>query len=246
VSYHRATMLEQRIQQQFFDSADLKYQLPRFCRGPSPTRCGAVVAPSPRRQGHGVRQRRRRPRRHSYAGALFIGRFERERPAAAIALPPTRRSSRPGNDPRSLRQECRRWARRATCCCYIDPTANSTHSAAALLSPRSDKDMTVIALAGRAAACCASGWAKPTCTWWPCRTSARARVLECTAPGAALPVRCGRLSTAGRTGKRMTVRSTTRSAAPLGRGAGRGGSGCRYADAAARRCSWAAPWSAPR
>ena len=81
-------MLEQRIQQQFFDSADLKYAAAEVALASrSPTRCSALVGcitsgGKVLACGNGGSAADAQ-----HFAAEFVGRFERERPGlAAIAL----------------------------------------------------------------------------------------------------------------------------------------------------------------
>ena len=80
-------MLEQRIQQHFIDSADLKYQAAQTLSKPiAAGRAGRAGLRHQRRQGAGLRQRRLGADAQHFS-AEFVGRFERERPElAAIAL----------------------------------------------------------------------------------------------------------------------------------------------------------------
>ncbi len=87
VSYHAVSMLEQRIQQQFFDSADLKYAAAEILAKPIADAVGAVVGCITAGGkvlvcGHGGSACDAQ-----HFVAEFVGRFERERPGlAAIAL----------------------------------------------------------------------------------------------------------------------------------------------------------------
>jgi D-sedoheptulose 7-phosphate isomerase len=81
-------MLEQRIQQHFFDSADLRYQTAETLSRPIADAAQAVVGALTAGgkllwcgSGGGVALA-------AHAAAIFVGRFERERPPlAALALP---------------------------------------------------------------------------------------------------------------------------------------------------------------
>ena len=134
-------MLEQRIQQQFFDSADLLNRVADTMARPVAEAASALgVAITSGAKVPGVR---RRPCRA--AGAALrtpvTGRFERERPPlAALAI-----GMHPGVQPA---QEVRPWACPATCCCS---STMPTPTAPAVISAAQGKDMTIIVLAGRSA-----------------------------------------------------------------------------------------------
>jgi D-sedoheptulose 7-phosphate isomerase len=87
VSYHAVPMLEQRIQQQFFDSADLKYAAAEILAKPLADAVAAVVGcitagGKVLACGNGGSASDAQ-----HFAAEFVGRFERERPGlAAIAL----------------------------------------------------------------------------------------------------------------------------------------------------------------
>ncbi len=131
-------MLEQRIQQQFFDSADLQYRcaetmarpvaeaaaalLAALTSGAKVLVCGsgagAVLAP--------------------HLARLFTGRFERERPPlAALALGP------------QPAQEVRALGLPGDVLLFID---DADGDSTAVISAAQGKDMTIIVLAGRGAA----------------------------------------------------------------------------------------------
>jgi len=95
-------MLEQRIQQQFFDSADLLYQVAEPLARPLADALAAIVGSIT----SGGKLLLAGSALAPHAAALFVEGFERERPPLAALAPclPTR--------PR-----CARWACPATCCC---------------------------------------------------------------------------------------------------------------------------------
>ena len=113
-------MLEQRIQQQFFESADLKYAAAEILAKPIADAVNAVVGcitagGKVLACGNGGSASDAQ-----HFAAEFVGRFERERPGlAAIALTRTHRYLPPSatttTSARSSPSRCRRWARRATC-----------------------------------------------------------------------------------------------------------------------------------
>ena len=87
LSYHPVHMLEQRIQQQFFDSADLKYAAAESLAKPIADAVGAVIGCITSggkllAAGSGASAFVAR-----HFAAVLVGRFERERPGlAAVAL----------------------------------------------------------------------------------------------------------------------------------------------------------------
>jgi D-sedoheptulose 7-phosphate isomerase len=185
-------MLEQRIQQQFFDSADLQYQSAESPGAPDRRRrCGRGGCHHRRRQGAGVRQGRRSAGQH-LARAVHR-RFERERPPLAALAPAS-------SSPRRRRHPCAGPAGRRAA---ATSTTAEGHSAAAWLRAAAQaKDMTVVVLAGRGAAAFGELLAE-TDVLVAVPHERSARVAEAAPAGAALPVRCSRLSTDGRTGPRM-------------------------------------------
>ncbi len=132
------TMLEQRIQQQFFDSADLQYQCAETLARPVAEAAAALLAALT--SGCKVLVC------GSGAGAvlaphlarLFTGRFERERPPlAALAL---------GAQPA---QEVRALGLPGDVLLFID---DADGDSTAVISAAQAKDMTIVVLAGRGAA----------------------------------------------------------------------------------------------
>lgn len=131
-------MVEQRIQQQFFDSADLKYQSAELLARPigdassallaSLTGGGKVMAGG---SGAGAALA-------THMARLLAGRFERERPPlAALALP--------SHSTDAVRQ-VRALGLPGDVLLYIDD--GEGHSSA-VISAAQAKDMTIVVLAGR-------------------------------------------------------------------------------------------------
>jgi D-sedoheptulose 7-phosphate isomerase len=137
VAYDSETMLEQRIQQQFFDSADLRYQAAELLARPITEAVAALLTTF---TGGGKVMIG-----GSGAGAplavhmarLLAGRFERDRPPlAALAL---------GSD---AVQQVRALGLPGDVLLFIDDgEGNST----AVISAAQDKDMTIVVVAGRGA-----------------------------------------------------------------------------------------------
>jgi len=134
-------MLEQRIQQHFFDGADLKYQSAETLARPIADASAALLSAI---TGGGKVMAC-----GSGAGAvlaqhlarLFTGRFERERPPlAALALP---------GEPSLQGQHVRALGLPGDVLLYIDD--GEGHSGA-VISAAQGKDMTIVVLAGRGAA----------------------------------------------------------------------------------------------
>ena len=180
-------MLEQRIQQHFFDGADLKYQSAETLARPiaeaaaallsAITGGGKVMACG---SGAGTLLAQ-------HLARLFTGRFERERPPlAALALAASRRCRASRSAP---------WACRATCCC-TSTTAKAT--ARPVISAAQGKDMTIVVLAGRGAAAFGELLAETDVLRGRAARAPRAR-RRAAASGAALPVRCSRFPIDGRT-----------------------------------------------
>jgi len=134
-------MLEQRIQQHFFDSADLKYQSAETLARPiaeaaaallSAITGGGKVMACGSGAGTALAQ---------HVVRLFTGRFERERPPlAALAL---------SSEPALQGQQVRALGLPGDVLLYIDD--GEGHSAA-VISAAQGKDMTIVVLAGRGAA----------------------------------------------------------------------------------------------
>jgi D-sedoheptulose 7-phosphate isomerase len=132
-------MLEQRIQQQFFDSADLQYRSAETLLRPIADAAAALLSAITGGGkvlvcGSGAGQALAQ-----HLARLFTGRFERERPPlAALAL-----SAHP------VTQEIRALGLPGDVLVYIDD--GEGHSASAI-SAAQGKDMTIVVLAGRGAA----------------------------------------------------------------------------------------------
>ncbi len=136
-------MLEQRIQQQFFESADLKYHAAEVLVRPVAEAVQAVVA------GFTAGGRLLVAGSGPAAGlaqvlvAQLLGRFERDRPGlAAMALP----VEAPGELP--LARQVDTLGQPGDLLLLIDPDGESDALRSAAFAAL-DKDMTVIALAGR-------------------------------------------------------------------------------------------------
>lgn len=125
-------MLEQRIQQHFIDSADLKYQAAQALSHPIAAAVQAILAcvtsgGKVLACGNGPSAAEAR----QFAAFCVTG-FERERPElAALALSSDSTlltsaavgAGRCTTPPSSLPAKCARSARRATCCCCCRPPA---------------------------------------------------------------------------------------------------------------------------
>jgi D-sedoheptulose 7-phosphate isomerase len=177
-------MLEQRIQQHFIDSADLKYQAAQVLSKPiAAGGAGHAGQRHQRRQGAGLRQRRL-GRRRAALRAEFVGRFERERPElGAIAL--TTDSSiltAIANDydfNRIFSKQVRALGQAGDVLLALSTSGNSANVLAAIEAAH-EREMTVVALTGRGGGKMAHArCAKPTCTS-ACRTSAPRASRKCT------------------------------------------------------------------
>lgn len=130
-------MLEQRIQQQFFDSADLKYQAAELLARPIADAVSALLAAL---TGGGkviVGGAGAGAALAPYMARLLTGRFERERPPlAALAL---------GAEPA---QQVRALGLPGDVLLYLDD--GEGHSTAVITAAQG-KDMTIVVLAGRGA-----------------------------------------------------------------------------------------------
>ena len=148
------TMLEQRIQQQFFDSADLKYQPPKSSRKPIADAVSALVGcitsgGKVLACGNGGSAADAQ-----HFAAEFVGRFERERPGlAAIAL--TTDTLDPHRDRQRLRLRARSSPSRSQALGAARRRAAGDVAPAAIRPtcwPRSKRrtptEMTVVALTG--------------------------------------------------------------------------------------------------
>jgi len=134
-------MLEQRIQQHFFDGADLKYQSAELLARPIAEAAAAMLAALTNGgkvmvcgTGAGVALA-------PYLARLFTGRFERNRPplaAMALAVEPSQQA-----------QQVRALGLPGDVLLFIDDAeGNST----AVVPAAQAKDMTIVVLAGRSAA----------------------------------------------------------------------------------------------
>ncbi|WP_298834906.1 phosphoheptose isomerase [uncultured Piscinibacter sp.] len=146
-------MLEQRIQQQFFDSADLKYAAAEILSKPIADAVGAVVGcitagGKVLACGNGGSASDAQ-----HFAAEFVGRFERERPGlAAIALTTdTSILTAIGNDydfNSVFSKQVQALGAPGDVLLAISTSGNSANVLAAVEAARA-KDMTVIALTGR-------------------------------------------------------------------------------------------------
>jgi D-sedoheptulose 7-phosphate isomerase len=131
------TMLEQRIQQQFFDSADLQYRSAETLLRPIADAAAAVLSAITGGGKVMVTGSGAGAALALHLARLFTGRFERERPPlAALAL----------GHPAA--QDIRALGLPGDVLIYIDD--GEGHSAAAISAAQA-KDMTIVVLAGRGA-----------------------------------------------------------------------------------------------
>ncbi len=131
------TMLEQRIQQQFFDSADLQYRSAETLLRPIADAAAAVLSAITGGGKVMVTGSGAGAALALHLARLFTGRFERERPPlAALAL----------GHPAA--QDIRALGLPGDVLVYIDD--GEGHSAAAISAAQA-KDMTIVVLAGRGA-----------------------------------------------------------------------------------------------
>jgi D-sedoheptulose 7-phosphate isomerase len=131
------TMLEQRIQQQFFDGADLKYQAAEVLARPIADASAALLAALTGGGKIMVGGSGAGAALAPYMAHLMAGRFERERPPlAALAL---------GNEPV---QQVRALGLPGDVLLYVDD--GEGHSSK-VISAAQAKDMTIVVLAGRGA-----------------------------------------------------------------------------------------------
>jgi D-sedoheptulose 7-phosphate isomerase len=130
-------MLEQRIQQQFFDSADLKYQAAELLARPISDASAALLAALTGGGKIMVGGSGAGAALSPYLARLMCGRFERERPPlAALAL-----NSEPVQQVRALGLP-------GDVLLYVDD--GEGHSSK-VISAAQAKDMTIVVLAGRGA-----------------------------------------------------------------------------------------------
>ena len=131
-------MLEQRIQQQFFDSADLKYQAAELLARPIADASAALLAALTGGGKVMIGGSGAGAALSTYVARLMAGRFERERPPlAALAL----------RDIDSV-QQVRALGLPGDVLLYIDD--GEGHSSK-VISAAQAKDMTIVVLAGRGA-----------------------------------------------------------------------------------------------
>lgn len=134
-------MLEQRIQQQFFESADLQYQSAESLSRPIAEAAAAVLGAITSggkvlAVGHGAGQALA-----LHLAQLFVTRFERERPPlAALAL------GQPGTQPTA---QVLALGLPGDVLLLVD---DGQSDSAPLISAAQGKDMTLVVLAGRSAA----------------------------------------------------------------------------------------------
>ena len=202
-------MLEQRIQQQFFDSADLKYAAAEVLSKPIADAVSALVGcitggGKVLACGNGGSAADAQ-----HFAAEFVGRFERERPGlAAIALTvDTSILTAVGNDygyEVIFAKQVEALGAPGDILLAMSTSGNSANVLAAVAAAHA-KEMTVIALTGNTGGKMRDKLHRDR---RPHLRAARAhRAHPGSAPaGAALPVRRGRPATARRTGKHMTRR----------------------------------------
>jgi D-sedoheptulose 7-phosphate isomerase len=131
-------MLEQRIQQQFFDSADLKYQAAELLARPVADASAALLAALTNGGKVMTAGAGAGAALAPYLARLLAGRFERERPPlAALAL-----------DPLDAVQQVRALGLPGDVLVYIDD--GEGHSSRTISAAQA-KDMTIVVLAGRGA-----------------------------------------------------------------------------------------------
>lgn len=130
-------MLEQRIQQQFFDSADLQYQTAESLARPISEAVTAVVGAITAGGKIMFCGQDGGEALAAHAVAAFVGCFERERPPlAALALRPEPRELQALGLPGDL-------------LVLLDPAARSTEATLAMVRAAHGKDMSVVMIAGQ-------------------------------------------------------------------------------------------------
>jgi D-sedoheptulose 7-phosphate isomerase len=133
-------MLEQRIQQQFFDSADLKYQSAETLARPIADAAGALIGAVTAGGKVLVCGCGSAAALATHMAALFIGRFERERPPLpALALT---------NHPEPAKQ-LQALGHAGDVLLLLDPGDTDGVSAREAIAAAHDKEMTVLLLAGK-------------------------------------------------------------------------------------------------
>ncbi|MET0334378.1 MAG: SIS domain-containing protein [Rhizobacter sp.] len=132
-------MLEQRIQQQFFESADLQYQAAEVLARPIAEATAALLAAITSGGKVMVCGSGAGAALAPHLARLFAGRFERERPPlAALAL----------NIGPEAAQQVRALGLPGDVLLYID---DGEGQSTPVVSAAQDKDMTIVVLAGRGA-----------------------------------------------------------------------------------------------
>ena len=144
-------MLEQRIQQQFFESADLKYQSADLLARPIAEAAQAIVGcltagGKVLSCGNGGSSAGAQ-----YAAALLVGQFERDRPGlAGLALAgDSTMLTAVGSDPAKIyAKQVQALGQPGDVLLALTATGNSTSVLAAVQAAH-DKEMTVVALSGK-------------------------------------------------------------------------------------------------
>ncbi len=146
-------MIEQRIQQQFFDSADLLYQAAESLARPIAEAATALVGaitggakvmacgcgPAASLAPH-------------FAGAM-VGRFERERPPlAAMALSSDAAPTPQGGGERVFAQQVQALGQPGDVLLLLEASGDDAEVALAAVRAAQDKEMTVVAVVGQGAA----------------------------------------------------------------------------------------------
>lgn len=136
-------MLEQRIQQQFFDSADLKYQTAETLARPIAEATAALLGAITAGGKVLVCGRGDATALADYAAARLVAGFERERPPlAALALATATAADKP----------LRALGQPGDVLLLVDAGDADPAPSCAVVAAAHDKEMTVVALAGRGGA----------------------------------------------------------------------------------------------
>jgi D-sedoheptulose 7-phosphate isomerase len=142
-------MLEQRIQQQFFDSADLQYQSAESLTRPIADAVQALVACITAGGKLMVCGTGGGAALAEVFVAAFVGRFERERPGlAALTLPAPPTLAGVTGAEQVLARQVQALGMPGDLLLLVDAAADAAALVAAAQAAR-DKDMTVLALTGR-------------------------------------------------------------------------------------------------
>jgi len=146
-------MLEQRIQQQFFDSADLQYQAAETLARPIAEAAaalhGAITAGGKVMACGNAAAAVLAP----HFAAAFVGRFERERPGlAAMALTTAPLMSDAAASEQVYAKQVRALGQPGDVLLLLDAPGADTGVALAAIRAAHDKDMTVLVLAGQGGA----------------------------------------------------------------------------------------------